>query len=209
MGVVMAARNLSILTRQFSTSTTNRAVVKTPIPVYGIEGRYSAALFSAASKNKALDTVEGDLKKLQGAMKSDARFSQFLLDPTVKTGLKIDGLTGASKKLGFNDLTKNLLFALAENNRVGYLDAVVSSFGALMAAHRGEVVCSVTTAKPLDAAIKKEVEGFVKGNQKALINYSVDASIIGGMVISVGDKFCDMSMSSKLKKYSELIKGAA
>ena len=28
-------------------------------------------------------------------------------------------------------------------------------------------------------------------------------------VISVGDKFCDMSMSSKLKKYSELIKGAA
>ena len=28
-------------------------------------------------------------------------------------------------------------------------------------------------------------------------------------VITVGDKFCDMSMSSKLKKYSELIKGAA
>ena len=28
-------------------------------------------------------------------------------------------------------------------------------------------------------------------------------------VVSVGDKFCDMSMSSKLNKYSELIKGAA
>ena len=101
-----------------------------------------------------------------------------------------------------------------------------------MAAHRGEGVCSVTTAKALDAAMQKEVEGavkgFLKGNEKALINYSVDPSIIGGMVsrsnlfiiisvfnififqvISVGDKFCDMSMSSKLKKYSELIKGAA
>ena len=37
-----------------------------------------------------------------------------------------------------------------------------------------------------DAAMQKEVEGavkgFLKGNQKALINYSVDASIIGGMV---------------------------
>merc|ERR1711992_389759 len=165
--------------RQFSTSTSRGALVKTPIPVYGIEGRYSAALFSAAEKKKALDTVEGDLKKLQGAMKSDATFAQFLLDPTVKTKLKVDGLTGASQKLGFNDLTRNLLFALAENNRVSYLDAVVSSFGTLMAAHRGEVVCSVTTAKALDRAI------------------------IGGMVISVGDKFCDMSMSSKLKKYSE------
>merc|ERR1712227_863935 len=96
------------------------------------------------------------------------RFSQFLLDPTVKTPLKIDGLTGAAKKLGFNDLTKNLLFALAENNRVGYLDAVVSSFGTLMAAHRGEVVCSVTTAKPLDAAIKKEVEGAVKDSSRGI-----------------------------------------
>ena len=57
----MAARNLSILSRQFSTSTSKAALVKTPIPVYGIEGRYSAALFSAANKKKALDTVEGDL----------------------------------------------------------------------------------------------------------------------------------------------------
>ena len=113
----MASRNLSVLTRQFSTSSSKHAIVKTPIPVYGIEGRYSAALYSAANKKKALDAVEADLKKLQGAMKSDARFNQFLLDPTIKTNLKIDGLTGASKKLGFNDLTKNLLLALAENNR--------------------------------------------------------------------------------------------
>ena len=56
-------------------------------------------------------------KKLQGAMKSDAKFAQFLLDPTIKNTLKVDGLSGAGKKLGFNELTTNLLFALAENNR--------------------------------------------------------------------------------------------
>lgn len=210
----MAARgSLSMLTRGFSTSSSKAALVKTPIPVYGIEGRYSSALFSAAQKKKSLDVVEGDLKKLQGAMKSDARFAQFLLDPTIKNTLKVDGLNGAGKKLGFNELTTNLLIALAENNRVSYLDAVVGSFGSLMAAHRGEVVCSVTTAKALDGAMKKDVEGAVKGfltgKEKALITWSVDPKLIGGMVITVGDKFCDMSMSSKLKKYSDLIKGAA
>ena len=119
-------------------------------------------------------------------MKKDSRFQQFLMDPSVKTAVEIDGLTGASKKLGFNELTKNLLLALAENNRASYIGAVVNSYGTLMAAHRGEVVCQVTTAKPLDAAMLKEVEGalkgFLKGNEKALINYSVDPSIIGGMV---------------------------
>ena len=58
-------------------------------------------------------------------MKSDATFAQFLLDPTVKTKLKVDGPTGASQKLGFNDLTRNLLFALAENNRYGHLIIIV------------------------------------------------------------------------------------
>ena len=63
---------------------------------------------------------------------------------------------------------------------------MVNSYSTLMAAHRGEVVCEVKTAKALDAAMLKEVEGalkgFLKGNEKALINYSVDPSIIGGMV---------------------------
>jgi len=209
----MAARNLSILSRQFSTSNARHALVKTPIPVYGIEGRYSAALFSAANKNGALEAVEKDLGTLSGLMKTDPRLSEFLLDPSVKKPLKVDGLTGACKKLGFSDLTKNLLLAMADNNRVSYIDAVAGSYATLMAAHRGEVVCTVTTAKPLDAAMAKEVEGalkgFLKANEKALINYAVDPAIVGGMVVSIGDKFCDMSMSTKLIKYSELIKGAA
>ena len=43
--------------------------VKTPIPVYGIEGRYSAAIFSAANKNGALEAVEKDLvRKMKAVM---------------------------------------------------------------------------------------------------------------------------------------------
>ena len=43
--------------------------MKTPIPVYGIEGRYSAAIFSAANKNGALEAVEKDLvRKMKAVM---------------------------------------------------------------------------------------------------------------------------------------------
>ncbi len=65
----------------------------------------------------------------------------------------------------------------------------------------------------LDAAMQKEVEGaiggFLKQGQKSLINYKVDPSIIGGMIVSIGDKYVDMSMASKLKKYEDIIKSAA
>lgn len=59
----------------------------------------------------------------------------------------------------------------------------------------------------------KEVEaaigGFLKSGEKSLISYKVDPSIIGGLVVSVGDRYVDMSMASKLKKYEDIIKSAA
>ena len=60
------------MVRGFSSTTIRSAgLVKAPVQVFGTEGRYAAALFSAASKNKALDVVEKDLntfqvKKIQG-----------------------------------------------------------------------------------------------------------------------------------------------
>jgi len=207
------AKNLSVLVRQFSTTSARDALVRAPVPVYGIEGRYATALYSAAHKQKALDAVEKDLVAFADVLKKDSRLAEFLYDPSVQKSIKNDGIIGVADKMKLNPLSKNLLLAVAENNRYSFLPAISTAFSTIMAAHRGEVVCEVTTAKALDAGMAKEVEGalagFLKKGEKALITYKVDASIIGGMVVSIGDKFCDMSMATKLNKYSELLKASA
>ena len=75
------------------------------------------------------------------------RLQEFLFDPSVKKGLKHDGLAGACDKMKMNPLSKNLFMAVAENGRYSSIDSIVSSFSTIMAAHRGEVVCEITTAK--------------------------------------------------------------
>lgn len=139
--------NLRILCRTFSSTASCHQLVKTPTQVFGTEGRYASALYSAATKNKALDAVEKDLKSFQETLKKDKRLAEFLADPSVKKNVKIDGLAGACDKLKLNPLTKNLFTMLAENGRHNLFDSVISSFGTIMAAHRGEVVCEVVTAK--------------------------------------------------------------
>ena len=62
-------------------------------------------------------------------------------------GMKQDGLSGACDKLKMNALTKNMFVAMAENGRYNEMSSVASSFKTIMAAHRGEVVCEITTAK--------------------------------------------------------------
>ena len=59
--------------------------------------------------------------------------------------------------------------------------------------------------KEIDAAVTK----FLEKGQKSLTTYKVDPSIIGGMIVSNGDKYADMSIATKLKKYSEIIKSGA
>jgi len=207
------AASFKIVSRGFSSSASLGQLVKTPAPVFGTEGRYAAALYSAATKQKALAAVEKDLATMKTTIAKDKRFAEFLADPSVKKTIKAEGLSGACDKLKLNPLTKNLFVALAENGRHNLVQPVISSFSSIMAAHRGEIVCEVTTAKPLNAAMSKEVEAaialFLKKGQKSLISYKVDANIMGGMVVSIGDRFVDMSTASKVKKYSEIIQAAA
>jgi len=210
----MAANQFRVLIRGVSTSAVRNAkLVRPPIQPTGTEGRYAAALYSAASKNKVLDVVEKDLNTFKATLATDKPLAEFLNDPTIKKSLKADGLTGACGKLKMNPLTTNLITMLAENGRHGIVNSVIASYGTIMAASRGEVICEVVTAKALDPVMAKEVEAtialFLNKGEKSKMNYKVDPAIVGGMVVSIGDKYADMSIASKMNKYTDLIQAAA
>ena len=62
-------------------------------------------------------------------------------------------------------------------------------------------VVYVSTPMELSAAQKEKVEAKIKATTNYIsleMNYSVDASLIGGMVIRIGDRVVDSSISTKL-----------
>nr|XP_019539550.2 ATP synthase subunit O, mitochondrial [Aedes albopictus] len=204
-----ASGKLSVLARQLSTSSATAQLVKPPVQIFGLEGRYACALYSAAHKTKALEAVEKDLKGLQSQMRSDPKVRDLLINPTIKRSVKAAALKEASTRVKYNAATGNLLTLLAENGRLGRLDGIINAYTLIMAAERGEVVCEVMTAKPLDDAQRKQLESalkaFLKPNQSIQLTAKVDPSLIGGMIVSIGDKYVDMSVASKIKKYTDII----
>ncbi|CAL1674813.1 unnamed protein product [Lasius platythorax] len=202
-----------IIIRTFSSSSVAQQLVKPPLQVFGLEGRYATALFSAASKQKALDAVEKDLVTFQGLLKTDAKLIEFVKDPSIKRKNKVEAFKAIGSKVNVNPATANLLTLLAENGRLAKINQIINLYKLIMAANRGEVVCEVITAKPLDADTKSKLEsalkGFVKKGQTILLTAKVDPSIIGGMVVSIGDKYVDMSVANKIKKYTDLIQATA
>ena len=66
--------------------------------------------------------------------------------------------------------------------------------------------------QPVDEAMKKDIEAalkaFVKKEETILLTTKVDPNIIGGMIVSIGDKYVDMSIASKVKKFTDVITAA-
>jgi len=195
--------------RKFSSSAMRSKLVSAPIQLFGTEGRYAHALYSAATKQESLAAVEAELAGFQATAASDTPLREFLRNPSVKRVHKIDAVKDVAAKQQLSPVTTNFLASLAENGRMGQMADIIGAFNKLMSAHRGEVVCSVTTAKPLEADEQAELEGalhaFLQAGQVLQLSTSVDPALIGGMVVNIGDKFVDMSMATKIKAYSALI----
>ncbi|CAD5122547.1 DgyrCDS10962 [Dimorphilus gyrociliatus] len=208
----MLTGRLAFAVRQLSSTASRLQLVQAPVQVFGVEGRYAHALYSAAVKEKKLDSVDKDLKQLQKLLKDDAQFSEFVKNPSIQRLEKKNAMDQILQKLKVSSLTLNLFGALAENGRLPKANGVLSSFQKIMSAHRGEIVCSVTTAKALDKAELNDLEaalkGFLKKNQSLSLETNVDPSIIGGMIVNIGDKYIDMSMASKISTYTKLLKQA-
>jgi len=201
-----------ILKRSLSTSAISRAVIRAPIQTHGVEGRYASALYSAASKDKKLEAVEGDLKTIQKYFKTDVKFREYVLDPSIKRQHKKRAMEETGKKMGLSAASQNFLVVVAENGRMKKLQGMIKSFEQIMSAHRGELYCNVTTAKPLDAAMTKDLnealQSFAKTGQKLHVTTTVNPALLGGMIINIGDKYVDMSLASKIKKYTDVLKTA-
>lgn len=99
----------------------------------------------------------------------------------------------------------NFFKVVAENGRLGCTLKIIDGFEEIMKAHRGEITVKITSAVPLgDAqveALKQTVKSKLIGGSSSTapkVLVLVDPKIIGGLVIEVGDKTVDLSVSTRL-----------
>lgn len=200
------------MVRKFSTSAVREKAVSVPLKLYNIEGRYATALYTAATKQNKLDQVEKEIKTFQNLIRTEKKVNEFLFNPSYQRQAKKVAMSKLAQSQKFSDLTGNFLGLLAENGRLPKINGVLGAFSNLMSAHRGEVICTVTSAKPLAANEEKDLkaalQGFAKKGQNLQLTMKVDPAIMGGIVVNIGDKFVDMSTATKVKKYASLLKEA-
>jgi F-type H+-transporting ATPase subunit O len=200
----MAARLAAAVRCQARSLSTAAEFIRGPVQVFGIEGRYAHALYSAATKQGSADVIEGQLNSLQGAIDSVGGLKEYLSLPVCSKEEKKSSLGGVFEEAGIDPLISNMVATMIENKRSNHISGVVGAFNTIMAAQRGEVPCKVTSAQPLSddhlESLKGALGKFLKENEKLLLDTATDEALIGGMVVEIGDKRVDMSTATKIKK---------
>ena len=100
---------------------------------------------------------------------------------------------------------KNFVTMLAQNDRLSVLPEIATLYGKLQSCQDGIVDAHVESAYPLSevqlAEIVKTLEA--KYGKKVVASSSVNASLIGGVSIKIGDEVMDTSVRGKLAQLSQ------
>ena len=180
--------------------------------------RYASALFAAASKANAVDQVESDLGLVSyvlrdvppgiipGGMSPPNKVSLWgaLVSPIIPPAKKREILTDIFEGK-ISEITLSYLGLCVDKRREEVIRQTESEYVALANEARGIVEAEVTSATPLDEdqgarLVSKLSQTLGKTVQ---LSKQVDPSVIGGLLVRIGDKVIDGSIRGQLAALRE------
>ena len=167
-----------------------------------IASRYAAALFRYAKEQGSLETVSGEVLRLQEACSTV---------PGLRTALTDGVMVGEEAKVSLirsalgGSLSPELerfLRLLSAKGRMDVTRLIFKDFAEMVDAEKGIVRAHLVTAREAGPAIIASLRKLVRQRtgKEAVITAEVNPDLVGGFIFDLGDEMLDASVASALEK---------
>jgi F-type H+-transporting ATPase subunit delta len=168
--------------------------------VIAVARRYADALIDAASKEGQVDAALDELTEVEtDVFGRFPRFAAVLGTERVPVGER-DRMLNEVFGGRASDLVLRFLRVLNRHGRLGLLSPIVAEARAIWDRRNRRIHVVVRSAVPLAEdqvqTLRDRLQGLVAGTP--ILSLSTDPSLIGGLVIQVGDQMYDASVKSRL-----------
>ena len=167
-----------------------------------ISKTYGDALFELAVEDDKVDILLEEIEQLQKILAENADFGRLMNHPKIIKEEKIKVAENVFKGRISEELF-GFLTIIISKDRYREIDEILEYFVVKVKEYKGIGIATVTTAVPLKDSQCKAVEKKLLDTtkyQSMEMHYDVDATLIGGMVIRIGDRVVDSSISNKLNE---------
>ena len=162
--------------------------------------RYAEAAFEIAERD---DSMEAWVRSLAIAEERlvDPEVTRLLSNPSVPATSRVEVL----ERIVGDDVTgaqRNLLSLMVRRGRFEQLPAVIREFQRLYRQREGIVEATVTSAASLDDAEIKALRSRLEAmtGKRIELSQEVDAELLGGVQVRVGDQLIDGSVAGRLER---------
>lgn len=163
--------------------------------------RYAKSLIDFAIEKGELEKVFEDMQWLNAVCKSNRDFVNLLRSPIIKGDTKkkiIEAVTTGH----IGEVTAAFNGLLITKGRESNLPEISTAFITAYKEKKNIQTIKITTVAPVTDAVKKAIVEQVKktaGFQNVELEEEIDADLIGGFVLQVGDKLIDASIAYDLR----------
>jgi F-type H+-transporting ATPase subunit delta len=166
--------------------------------------RYAVALFYQALQTKTLEAVHRDLGTVARADDKVPELHVLLNQPLITEANKKAALNaGFGSTIGKPTLL--FLNLLIDKRRIGLLPEIYAEFDRRVREHSNIALAEAISAVPLTPAEQKSLQASLekRTGKKIELKTDVDPSLIGGVMVRIGDTVMDGTVKSQLERLRE------
>ena len=169
--------------------------------------RYAEAAFQIATRDNSIETWRRDLES--AAASTTGELMSVLANPALPLEQRLAAANRVYASL--SQPVRNIVFLLVRRRRIEQLPRVVEEFVRLDERRQGISHATATSASPLTdlevKALTARLEQMTGG--RVALETQVDASLLGGLIVRVGDRLIDGSVRGRLERLrNQLASGA-
>jgi F-type H+-transporting ATPase subunit delta len=170
---------------------------------------YARALFESAMESDSLDEIQEQLSTWTDALGENKDLQTFFFSPRFSSTEKKEAVRRIID--GGNERFLNFLELLAERHRLPATFRIRKSFDELWREEHKMLPVEVTSAIELDEALVRSIGERIeeRTGRRIELTSRVDPDIIGGLVLRVGNKVLDASVTGRLQRLRKQITRAA
>lgn len=172
-----------------------------------IAKRYAKALVQLGSEGGFVDRFRVELADINKLFTSSAELRAAFANPAFTADQKKDIMQNLVTKSACSELVGNFLLLLVAKNRVAFLSQIVQTYEKLADEQSGVIRPIIKTAFALDDSQVVSIQAALekKSGKKVVPQVTVDNSLMGGVVIQIGDTAFDSSVKTQLKRIQDIL----
>ncbi len=168
-----------------------------------VSERYARALCEAGIEKETLDKLEEDFSEFMKAYREDKNLKRVYESPLIDGKEKKSFIDAILKDK--NRELNNFLLLLIERKREKELSFIYESFMDKVREEKNRILCKAITVYELSEEEKDELTKSLNSitDKEVELENIIDESIIGGIIVKVGDRVYDYSVKGQLDDLKE------